>query len=188
MYARVEAGLQSRSSVKQGVKDDDSGFSSMQQLEPPKLLIPDASDERAPAIGALTMDEKEIEDMPGEELEPTISSDEEGSGHSIDVGIDPEVQRALDVLDRMIKLVQSRKLGSHPEIGATRSAVELPERSDAVQSTSSEAAAPHVIREDKAVLERAVDDHRTEPEMAEVVAIRRKNRWFCFGSSTTSCL
>eukprot|EP00250_Pteridium_aquilinum_P012576 c20810_g1_i1 orf=153-1841(+) len=110
-------------------------------------------------------------------------------------GVDPEVQKALDVLDKMISLVQSR------EVGMRSNSVLMPS-SYGVAGSSSPGASKHSVHtqctevadygkeaalNNSAPLEQILD-RRQEPNVSlQTSQIKTKHKWFCFKSSPLCC-
>lgn len=218
MYARIEAGLQARKA---------KGGKEMTLLKDAAQKRPCSGD--APIVTKSSkLEEKEAhssKDMPSSltEILPAelsaegVPSNATGEGseagcgiENCDVGmmgLDPEVERALHVLDKMISLVQSQKVGSMsnsllaPSNNSTAgSSHNTPKNSVETQcngltdcaqekEASNLGNSPQRLEKEVPLVQvlNRTEELNVSNQSSQVVVLKTKQRWFCFKTSPLCC-
>ncbi|KAI5072645.1 hypothetical protein GOP47_0012751 [Adiantum capillus-veneris] len=199
MYERLRKGLESRKGESFG-EQQVMPHKRPSDTEASKVSKSSKMDEKAESSGSASVSN-------AEEIVPVLA--EEGGSSSYDrtndatglascdagASVDPEVQKALNVLDQMIALVQSRKVGSSTAASTVDNA-SIPSKSGTFYSTLSQSVnihyseAVHMNQDEHlstvAPLQQSVD--REEPPPSHQTSqVEPHQKWFCIHSSHFCC-
>lgn len=199
MYAHIRKGLQSKKAKSNGIEVSlrkDTAQKRPFSGDASKATKSSKLEEREVSPNnAVSSSSNEIAPVPTEEGLSTAGVPSIAAEQSCDVavGVDPEVQKALDVLDKMISLVQSRKVGSisnnvlMPYDIEDAGSLHGTSRHSVHTQCSDMADNGNEVELNRAPLEQVLD-RTQEPNVSNQISrIETKHRWFCFKSSPPCC-
>lgn len=186
LYARVREGLESKKAEREMASRKEAAQKMLFNGHGSKAVQSSKLEEieGSPSRKFVSFNVTEIAPASREEVSGAQSSSAAEQRCEAGVGVDPEVQRALDVLDKMISLVQSRKVTLMPykndDVGLSDGSTK-----HSVQTQCSDLASNGNSVELQKVTSLEQEPQRTQGPYVttQTSRVETKHKWFCFNFS-----